>query len=249
MRRTAALRLALTTAVVGALGVAAVVVVVARSGGDDTGVTAIDPGAVGHLASQAPATTPAPAAPSSTPRPSATPVASGSTAPRTSRAATPTDPAPVGSAAGTPSRPVRVDIGAVSLDAPVVPVGVGADGEVQIPERISTVGWYRYAGEPGAGQGSTVLVGHVDSAVDGEGAFFRLRNVGRGDTVRVRTAAGRELTYRVISRVQFPKPDVPLDDLFAVTGAPRLTLITCGGSFDATRRSYRDNVVVTAVPR
>jgi hypothetical protein len=39
-----------------------------------------------------------------------------------------------------------------------------------------------------------------------------------------------------------------LRQLFSGTGAPRLTLITCGGSFDAARRSYRENVVVTAVP-
>jgi len=27
-----------------------------------------------------------------------------------------------------------------------------------------------------------------------------------------------------------------------------LRLVTCGGEFDASRRHYRDNVVVTAVP-
>lgn len=31
-------------------------------------------------------------------------------------------------------------------------------------------------------------------------------------------------------------------------GSPRLTLITCGGPFDAEARHYRDNIVVTAVP-
>jgi len=49
--------------------------------------------------------------------------------------------------------------------------------------------------------------------------------------------------------VQFPKDTAPLAELFARSGQPRLTLITCGGSFDAAGGSYRDNVVITAVPQ
>jgi hypothetical protein len=37
----------------------------------------------------------------------------------------------------------------------------------------------------------------------------------------------------VIAREVFDKITVPLQDLFARTGPERLTLITCGGSFDA----------------
>jgi len=145
-------------------------------------------------------------------------------------------------------RPNSVRIAAVGVDAPVVPVGVDRDGSVAIPERIGTVGWYRFSAPPGSRAGSTVLVGHVDSAVAGEGAFFRLKDVGRGDRIAFALTGGRTLTYRVVSLVQFPKTSVPLRQLFSLTGAPRLTLITCGGSFDAARRSYRENVVVTAVP-
>ncbi len=55
--------------------------------------------------------------------------------------------------------------------------------------------------------------------------------------------------YEVVGRRQYLKTRVPLGALFARTGAPRLTLITCGGSFDRATRSYLANVVVTAVPR
>jgi sortase (surface protein transpeptidase) len=91
-----------------------------------------------------------------------------------------------------------------------------------------------------------VLVGHVDSARQGEGAFFALHSLAVGTRVVVSMTDGRPVTYRVASREQFPKSRVPLQSLFATTGAPRLTLITCGGSFDETIRSYRDNLVVTA---
>jgi hypothetical protein len=39
-----------------------------------------------------------------------------------------------------------------------------------------------------------------------------------------------------------------VDRIFARDGAPQLVLITCGGTFDRTIRSYEDNVVVTAEP-
>jgi hypothetical protein len=46
----------------------------------------------------------------------------------------------------------------------------------------------------------------------------------------------------------YAKSSAPLDRLFARDGPPRLTLVTCGGSFDRGTGHYRDNVVVTATP-
>lgn len=61
-------------------------------------------------------------------------------------------------------------------------------------------------------------------------------------------ASGQHRTYRVIGREIFDKKNVPLGALFSRTGPERLTLITCGGSFNRSKRSYVDNIVVTAVP-
>jgi sortase (surface protein transpeptidase) len=144
--------------------------------------------------------------------------------------------------------PVRVTAASVGIAAAVDPVGVDPAGDVAIPERVDTVGWYRFGARPGMAHGSTVLVGHVDSAVQGIGAFFHLHEIERGARLTVKLSSGAVAAYRVIAREEFPKGSVPLGALFSLTGAPRLTLITCGGSFDAHARSYRDNVVVTAVP-
>ena len=54
--------------------------------------------------------------------------------------------------------------------------------------------------------------------------------------------------FRVIGRERYRKSRIPLDRYFARDGALRLTLITCGGPFDAATGHYRDNVVVTASP-
>lgn len=144
--------------------------------------------------------------------------------------------------------PISVTISGTAISAPVVPVGVDADGDTAIPARVDTVGWYRFGPQPGASAGSIVLVGHVDSAQQGEGAFFRLQTVRAGAVVSVTDANRHVFRYRVVGRQEYPKASVPLAALFTRTGAPHLTLITCGGSFDPRIRHYRDNVVVTAVP-
>jgi hypothetical protein len=144
--------------------------------------------------------------------------------------------------------PSRLTIGSLSISARVVPAGLTADGGIAIPKNIRTLGWYRYGTAPGAATGSTVIVGHVDSATQGLGALFRLRTIRAGAVVRVRSRDGRTWPYRVIGRQEYPKTTVPLAAIFSPRGTPRLTLITCGGAFDRANHSYLDNVVVTAIP-
>lgn len=167
-----------------------------------------------------------------------------------SAAAGPLAPAAVtptpASAAASP--PVWLSITALQIDAPVIAEGVSSDGQMAIPERIDTLGWYKWGPAPGAGAGSIVIVGHVDSAVDGLGAFFTLKNIPDGAAIAVTTADHRIHRYRVVARESFAKSNEPLAALFARTGAPRLTLITCGGTFNRATHSYDDNIVVTARP-
>jgi hypothetical protein len=59
---------------------------------------------------------------------------------------------------------------------------------------------------------------------------------------------GRDLRYRVVGKQTIVKQRLPVERLFARDGAPRLVLITCGGPFVPELSSYRDNLVVVAVP-
>jgi sortase (surface protein transpeptidase) len=141
--------------------------------------------------------------------------------------------------------PIAVRIGGIGVDAPVVPVGLEPNGEMEIPDSVAQVGWYRLGAVPGR-PGSAVLAGHVDSRAQGRGAFFALSAVEPGATVTVVDARGAEHRFEVVARRQFPKDGLP-SDLFSNTGDARLALITCGGDFNRATRSYRDNVVVYAV--
>ncbi|MFY1619693.1 class F sortase [Micromonospora sp. WMMD736] len=145
--------------------------------------------------------------------------------------------------------PVRLVIPEIGVTATVNAVGINErTNEFEVPPSVDEIGWYRYGPGLEADAGSVVIAGHVDSARQGNGAFFRLRELDQGDTLTATGSDGKARRYRVVAREEYAKTKIPLDRYFARDGKPRLTLITCGGPFDAKARKYRDNIVVTAVP-
>jgi sortase family protein len=142
----------------------------------------------------------------------------------------------------------RLSVPSLGVTAPILPVGVRSDGNMDIPEPVQDVGWYRFGSAPGSSAGSAVLAGHVDSAEQGKGALFGLRSIDVGARIDVTTASGRTVRYRVTGRQSFVKKRLPTERLFTRTGSPRLIIITCGGPFIRSLSSYRDNLVVAAEP-
>lgn len=145
-------------------------------------------------------------------------------------------------------RPVELRIPAIDVRVAVDVVGLDAAGQVEVPVDVARSGWYRFSAKPDSGEGSTVIVGHVDGVDQGAGAFYDLRSLNPGDTVTLTRADERRVTYEVVARERFDKDRVPLRELFSRSGPERLTLITCGGPFDPASLEYTDIIVVTAVP-
>ena len=146
--------------------------------------------------------------------------------------------------------PLHVRISTIRVDAPIVEVGLEADGAMEIPERVAEIGWYDPDGlgvAPGVA-GTAVLAGHVDSRSQGRGALYDLRALQVGETIELDLSDGTTQTWRITEVVQYPKDFLPFDELFVWSGPPRLAVITCGGEFDRTARSYRDNLVAYAEP-
>ncbi|WP_370964666.1 class F sortase [Amycolatopsis sp. cg9] len=177
---------------------------------------------------------------------------SGGPAPIVTRLEQPAAPPLTGSARPAPDeppvRPVRLSIPRIGVTAKVTPAGVDQAGAFSVPPSVDTVGWYRFGPALDSPAGSLVIGGHVDSASAGPGAFFRLRELDPGSTLSLTGEDGATRSYVVVAREQIPKDEIDLQPYFATTGSPRITLFTCGGSFDRVARSYRDNIVVTAVP-
>ena len=152
-------------------------------------------------------------------------------------------------AARTPPEPTSLAIGSLKVSLPVEPVGVQADGQMEIPPLAERAGWYRFGAAPGQDEGTAVIAAHVDSVASaGLGPFARLGELRPGDQVTVGLADGGVATYVVIDVRRIAKDEVTWEDVFVRDGGHRLVLITCGGTFQPQVRSYSDNVIVTAEP-
>ena len=144
--------------------------------------------------------------------------------------------------------PVGLRIGSIAVDAPVDPYGVDQrTRQMAVPDNVTDVAWYKFGPSPGE-PGSAVLAAHVDLFGQGPGVFFDLRSLEVDDLVHVELSDGSEHAFRIVARTVYEKEDLPTDVIFAKQGPAVLTLITCGGGFSESDRSYDSNVVVYAVP-
>jgi LPXTG-site transpeptidase (sortase) family protein len=141
-----------------------------------------------------------------------------------------------------------VKIPRIGVAARILATGLDKQKSMEIPEDIRKVGWYKLGVAPGSSRGSAVLVAHRDGRVQGRGAFYNIGALSLGDRIFVTNSLGKQLKYKVVARERIPKAVLPTEELFAVDGAPRLTLISCGGYYNKSRGGYQDNVVVTATP-
>ena len=98
-----------------------------------------------------------------------------------------------------------------------------------------------------AAVGPAVVAGHVDSAT-GVAVFTRLGELAPGDEVEVGLSDGTLVRYVVTGSERYPKDAFPSAEVYGPAPASLLRLITCGGTFDRAAGSYRDNLVVYAVP-
>ncbi|MFF8409367.1 class F sortase [Streptomyces omiyaensis] len=143
--------------------------------------------------------------------------------------------------------PSSVRIPRLRLRAPIDPVGVAPDGQVVVPEDPDRVGWYRFSPSPGAGAGSSVIVGHVDATGRGLGVLAALSEVREGDQVAVDRQDGSTVAYRITSRRTVAKNALGESGAFRREGLPTLTLITCAAPYLRDNGGYQNNLVVTAV--
>ena len=160
-------------------------------------------------------------------------------------------PAPTGPIEAAPTEgaasvaePVSLVIPSIGVSASVVHLGLTSSGALQVPPTTAVAGWYTGSPRPGS-IGSAVIAGHIDS-VDGPGVFFRLSQLQRGARVYVRRADGTLAVFEVTEVQMFAKDAFPTTAVYGAVPDPELRLITCGGTFDYSTRSYLSNTVVFA---
>jgi sortase (surface protein transpeptidase) len=140
--------------------------------------------------------------------------------------------------------PVEVEVPAVDISAPVVPLGLTDGGALEVPQEASTAGWWAAGPEPGE-RGAAVITAHVDSLA-GPAAFFTLADASSGDKVLVHRRDASTATFVIDRLGQHPKAEFPTQQVYGKTPVPTLRLITCGGIFNESTSHYRDNIVAYA---
>jgi hypothetical protein len=144
------------------------------------------------------------------------------------------------------STPMTIVIPAVGVDAPVMRLGLNANGTVQVPplDNHNLTGWYDRSVTPGA-KGTSVILGHVDDYA-GPSVFYNIKNLRKGDAIDVVRGDGRTAVFAVDGVQKAAKTNFPTSDVYGNVPYPALRLVTCGGPFDANTGEYLDSIVVYA---
>ncbi|MFJ2584277.1 class F sortase [Streptomyces sp. NPDC087538] len=144
-----------------------------------------------------------------------------------------------------PSAPVRIRIPSIRVDAPVMRLGLGVDGSLDVPPagNRNIVGWYRDGTPPGS-KGSAIVAGHVDNA-QGRSVFYDLGALQKGSTVEVVRQDGRTAVFSLDAIEVYENKDFPDKRVYGAASFASLRLITCGGGF-SKETGYEGNVVAYA---
>jgi sortase (surface protein transpeptidase) len=141
-------------------------------------------------------------------------------------------------------RPVHIQIPAIGVDARVIRLGLNPDHTLEVPRNFADTGWWAGGTSPGD-PGPAVIAGHVDSYT-GPAVYFRLKELRRGDGIRIVRRNGSVVRFTVQGLHSYPKSHFPTKQVYGPTRQPTLRLITCSGTFDRSTGHYLDNTVVFA---
>lgn len=139
--------------------------------------------------------------------------------------------------------PATIRIPRLNIDTKIQQTGLNARGEMGVPTNYTDVAWYKHGTIPGQ-RGSAVIDGHVDNGLGLAGVFKNLQELKKGDDIYVITKTGRELHFIVEEAVAYPYKSVPLEKLFTRADDARLNLITCGGAWIKSEKTYDERFVV-----
>jgi sortase (surface protein transpeptidase) len=132
----------------------------------------------------------------------------------------------------------------LGVSAPIVRVGIDAQNKMVVPHNAKDVAWLDRGGIPGY-TNNLVMAGHISySRVPG--SFIRIGDLRPGDEVRI-DLNGEKRQYRVQWVCLFSRTTERAEQVMGYTDVPSLTLISCGGGWDAGARTHTGRYAVRAV--
>lgn len=141
--------------------------------------------------------------------------------------------------------PMHIRIPEIEVDAKIEYLEI-IDGDMQPPSGATDVTWYKETSRLGE-VGNGLFAGHLNFWDVPEGVFFRLESLQEGDVVELDGDDGQTYLYEVQWMQNFPINEDPPDEALGFTDEVAITLITCGGEWDAQAALYDHRTLVRAV--
>lgn len=142
------------------------------------------------------------------------------------------------SLAGTPT---SLEISSVKISAPIVSVGLTAQGLMESPEGPVNTGWYSLGVSPGE-KGSAIIAGHRGFRT-GPAVFDNLHLVNTGDEVRIKNAEGQDMIFVVKEKKTYGATEI-VPEVWNKTDGKYLNLITCSGQWNRLTGTSDERLVV-----
>lgn len=141
--------------------------------------------------------------------------------------------------------PERLIIDSLGVDAYVQYVGIARSGNMGVPTNFKDVGWYKLGPEPGEA-GNSVMAGHLDNALGRPGVFSKLYTLTAGDIIKVKNSDGKILQFKVTAKKTYAYDNPDTSEVFNGSSKKRLVLITCGGKWIQSAKSYDERIAIFA---
>ncbi|ACT04780.1 peptidase C60 sortase A and B [Paenibacillus sp. JDR-2] len=138
--------------------------------------------------------------------------------------------------------PNRIWIPSVGIKAPVEPVGLLDNGQLDVPASSDIAGLFIDGVLPGE-EGNAIIAGHVDNYT-GPAIFYPLKKLKQGDPVVLSDSSGKYLVYSVDAVESYSTAEAPLDKIFGDTNGKRLNMITCTGKYNRLKKEHEKRLVV-----
>jgi sortase (surface protein transpeptidase) len=151
---------------------------------------------------------------------------------------------PATAPASLSSLPKWIRVPEIGVDSSLIYTNLNPDGTIETPSvhQPKQASWYSGSPRPGD-VGPAIVLGHVDGDHQ-QGVFYRLRELKVGSKVDIEREDGSTVSFTVYKVVHADKDEFPTNLVYGNTAGSEIRLITCGGAFDRSKRSYEDNIIV-----
>jgi sortase A len=145
----------------------------------------------------------------------------------------------------TGAQPKYLRLPTIQAEGYIQAVGIDQHQQMAVPTNIHLAGWFKDYVIPG-NPGLSIIDGHLDG-VHKPGIFANLDKLKPRDVFKVELANGKVRQFRVVRVQSVPTAKAAAVLFSQIPGITRqLNLITCGGVFNTSARSYDHRVIVTS---